>query len=160
MFISTIIAWDRARLTFKSRKGMRLSCVLQIIFCPLISSLIYTTGFGIFADCLKHSEKPRKHSAKSLPSVILDKESSANSTSATTASLPSTFYRALDKDFAECHLVLGKEKSTSRRLVTETASLSSVLGGTRQRVFLFAECPPAQHSATRPPTDPLCQFLC
>jgi hypothetical protein len=32
-----------------------------------------------------------------------------------TVNLPSTFYRPLDKDFAECHMVLGKEKSPSRR---------------------------------------------
>jgi hypothetical protein len=37
--------------------------------------------------------------------------------------------------------------------------LSSVLGGTRQRVFLVAECPPAQHSATRPPAGPFVSFF-
>jgi hypothetical protein len=57
----------------------------------------------------------------------LGKESSANSTSSTVFLL-STFYRALSKVFAECHLVLGKEKPLSRRLVTETTPLSSVLG--------------------------------
>jgi hypothetical protein len=64
-----------------------------------------------------------------LPSAskTLDKESSANCTS-TTASLLSTFYRALGKDFAECHQVLGKEKLPSRRLVTATEPLPSVLG--------------------------------
>jgi hypothetical protein len=62
-----------------------------------------------------------------------------NSTS-TKASLPSTFYRALDKDFAECQSVLGKEKRPSRRQVTETATLPSVLGDTRQRSYLFVEC--------------------
>jgi hypothetical protein len=51
---------------------------------------------------------------KALPSVILDKESLANYTLATT-SLPSTFYRAYDKDFVECHPILGKEESPSRR---------------------------------------------
>jgi hypothetical protein len=81
-----------------------------------------TTGIGRFAECLKHSAKPDKHSATTLPSVTLGKESSANSTSAT-ASLPSTFYQALDKDFAECHSVLGKEKSLSWSLVTETTPL-------------------------------------
>jgi hypothetical protein len=79
--------------------------------------------------------KSEKHSAKTLPSVTLDKEISANSTSATT-SLSSTFYQALDKVFAECHSVLGKEKWPSRRLVTETATLLSVLGDTRQRNYL------------------------
>jgi hypothetical protein len=49
---------------------------------------------------LKHSAKHEKHSAKPLPSVTLVKESSANYTSAT-ASLPSTFYRALGKGFVE-----------------------------------------------------------
>jgi hypothetical protein len=74
----------------------------------------YATGINYFAECLKHSTKPEKHSSKDLSSVTLDKESSANCTSATT-SLSSTFYRALDKDFVECQPVLGKEKSTSRR---------------------------------------------
>jgi hypothetical protein len=60
-----------------------------------------TTGIGRFAECRKHSANLEKHSAKSLPSVALDKEGSTNSTS-TKASLSSTFYRALDKDFAEC----------------------------------------------------------
>jgi hypothetical protein len=50
---------------------------------------IVTTGIGRFAECLKHS-------AKCLPSVTLDKESSAKSTSAT-VSLPSIFYRTLGK---------------------------------------------------------------
>jgi hypothetical protein len=71
------------------------------------------------------SAYPRKHSANALPSVTLDKERSANCTSAT-ASLPSTFCRALGKDFAECHLVLGKLKSPSRRQVTVTEPLPSV----------------------------------
>ena len=75
--------------------------------------------------------KHRKHSANTLPSVTLGKERSANCTSAT-ASLPSTFCRAFGKEFAECHLVLGKEKSTSRRQVTVTDPLPSVFFGTRQ----------------------------
>jgi hypothetical protein len=58
----------------------------------------------------------------------LGKDSSVNCTSAT-AYLPSTFYRALDN-----YKVLGKEKSSSRRLVTETEPLPSVFGDTRQRV--------------------------
>jgi hypothetical protein len=74
----------------------------------------YTTGIYGFAECLKHSTKPEKHSAKALSSVTLGKEGSAHSTS-TKPSLPSTFSRALDKDFAECQEVLGKEKSSSRR---------------------------------------------
>jgi hypothetical protein len=51
----------------------------------------YTTGIERFAEC---PAKPEKHSVKSLSSVTLDKESSANNTSAT-ASLLSMFYREL-----------------------------------------------------------------
>jgi hypothetical protein len=69
---------------------------------------------------------PGKHSAKA-------KESVANCTSAT-STLSSTFYRALGKYFAECHKVLGKEKPPSRRLVTDTKTLPSVLVDTRQIV--------------------------
>jgi hypothetical protein len=36
-----------------------------------------TTGIERFAECLKHSAKPEKHSTKTLPSVTLDKEFSA-----------------------------------------------------------------------------------
>jgi hypothetical protein len=113
----------------------------------------FTTGNSLFVECLKHSAKPGKHSAKALPSVTLDKESSVKCTSATT-SLPSNFYRALGKDFVECHTVLGKVKSSSRRLVTETEPLPSVLSDTRQRVSLFAECPPDYLSAKRSPAGP------
>jgi hypothetical protein len=89
----------------------------------------------LFAECLKHSAKPEKHSAKALPSVTLDKGSSTNYTSAT-VSLSSTFYRAFNKYFVECHKVLGKEKSLSRWLVTEMEPLLSVLGDTQQIVSL------------------------
>jgi hypothetical protein len=71
----------------------------------------------LFVECLNHSIKPRKYSAKAL--TTLGKKISENCISAT-ASLPSTFYRELDKGFAECHQVLDKEKSSSQRLVTET----------------------------------------
>jgi hypothetical protein len=60
-----------------------------------------------------------KHSTKALPSVALHKEVSMKCTS-TTTSLPSTFCRTLGKDFTECHLVLGKETSSSRRQMMAT----------------------------------------
>jgi hypothetical protein len=110
-----------------------VSCIAVSVSSSLL--IIATTEIGLFAECLKQSAKPGKHSAKSLTSVTLDKESSANSTSAT-ASLSSTFYWALDKDFVECHSVLGKEKPLSRRLVTKTVLLLSVLGDTRQRDYI------------------------
>jgi hypothetical protein len=93
---------------------------------------LVTTGHSSFAVCLRHSAKAILHSAKALPSVTLGKERSANYTSAA-VSLPSTFCRALGKEFAECHLTLGKEKTPSRRQVTVTDPLPSVFFGTRQR---------------------------
>ena len=105
--------------------------MIAFVIC-LIHEAANTTGIAFFAECLRHSAKAILHSAKALPSVTLGKERSVNCTSAT-ASLPSTFCRALGKDFAECHLALGKEKSPSRRQVTVTDPLSSAFCGTRQR---------------------------
>jgi hypothetical protein len=101
---------------------------LGIRYC----SQFLTTGHSSFAECLRHSAKAILHSAKALPSVTLGKGCSANCT-LTTASLPSTFCRALGKEFVECHLSLGKEKSPSWRQVTVTDPLPSVFFGTRQR---------------------------
>jgi hypothetical protein len=115
-------------------------------------------------QCLRHSTKTILHSVKALPSVTLGKERSANCTSAT-ASLPITFCRALDKEFAECHLVLGKEKSPSWHQVTVTDPLPSVFFGTQQRKVTvtapsdgdrsFAECL-LWHSAKRPILPSVC----
>jgi hypothetical protein len=114
----------------------------------------HTIGIGLFAECLKHSTKPEKHSAKSLSSVALDKESSANCTSVMTY-LPSTFYRTLDKDFTECHRVFGKRKVT----VTVTGNRDDAFGECSRwhsaKRKLFAECPPAHHSTASPPVVPL-----
>jgi hypothetical protein len=119
---------------WKTRQSRRQAHTMQGV------KVAHITGIGRFVEYLKHSAKPNKHSAKTLPSVTLGKESSANSTSAT-ASLSSTFYRAVDKYFTKCHSVLEKEKPSSRRLVTETTPLPSVLGDTRQKIT-FTECPP------------------
>jgi hypothetical protein len=93
-----------------------------------------------------------------LPSVALGKKGSAHSAS-TKPSLPSTFSRALDKDFAECREVLGKEKQPSRRGVTETTSLPSVLGDTRQKSYP-CRVSGGQHSAKNPSAGSPCQVLC
>jgi hypothetical protein len=61
-----------------------------------------------FAECLRHSEKTILHLTKALPSVTLGKEHSANILSAK-GSLPSAFFRTLDKDFAECQKALEKK---------------------------------------------------
>jgi hypothetical protein len=57
-------------------------------------------------------------SAKPLPSVALGKEPPIKNTSAKN-SLPSAFYRALGKDFAEC------KHGSRQRKVTVTASVPS-----------------------------------
>ena len=62
---------------------------------------VLTTGYRSFAECQGHSAKPKKHWAKDLPSVTLDKQHSANPVSAN-ASLLSVFCQALGKDVAEC----------------------------------------------------------
>jgi hypothetical protein len=93
---------------------------------------VHFPNIAILCQVPEALDKAWKTLSESLPSVTLGKESSMNSTSATT-SVPSTFYRALGKAFVECHSVLDKEKPPSRRLVTETAPLPSVLGDTRQR---------------------------
>jgi hypothetical protein len=100
---------------------------------------LFTTRNIFFAKCLKQSAKRGKHSAKALPSVTLGKEGSTNSTSAT-ASLSSTFYRALGKDFAECQPVLDKKVTitVTRNCDGACASGHSVALG---KGSLFAQCP-------------------
>jgi hypothetical protein len=118
----------------------RACLVRNRIFDGLIAHHINRTiGISCCTECLKHSVKLKKHSAKALTSVTYDKESSANCTS-TTASLPSTFYRPLDKDFAECQQLLGKEKSPSRRQVTATEPVPSAHRVRLDKDSLFVKC--------------------
>ena len=113
--------------------------------------ITYTTGISSFVVCLRHTTKAILHSAKPLPSVTLGKERSVNCTS-TTASLPSTFCRALGKE-------LGKEKSPSRRQVTVTDLLPSVFVGTRQR-RLLCRVSSGLALGKESSSGPLCQPLC
>jgi hypothetical protein len=96
-------------------------------------SLPYTTGFRIFAECLGHSAKPRKHSAKALPSVTPGKAHSAANIPAKT-SLPSAFCRALGKGlvFAE------RQEEGARQSLGHFAECRP--RGTRQSSGNFAEC--------------------
>ena len=66
-----------------------------------------TTGLALFAECRIHAAKALLHSAKSLPSVALGKPRSVKKVTAKTP-LPSVFFRALGKVFAECQKALGK----------------------------------------------------
>ena len=53
--------------------------------------------------CYRRSAKTKKYSVKTLPSVILDKQHTT-STVSVNRYLPSVFYRALGKWFAECQI--------------------------------------------------------
>ena len=65
-----------------------------------------TTGLLEFAECPKHSANHLKHSANGSPSVTLGEQHLPKKVTAK-PTLPSVFYRALDKAFAECP-TLGK----------------------------------------------------
>ena len=60
---------------------------------PRFTSTYITTGFSLFAKCLRHSVKGEKHSAKALPSATHDKEVDGKALFA----------------FAECQKILDKE---------------------------------------------------
>ena len=111
---------------------------------PSLGSI--TTGFRFFAECLRHSAKARLHSAKPLPSAALGKEHTAKNWSAK-HSLPSVFYWALGKGFAECPGDTRQRKAIVTALVPLTVTLPSANpAGTRQRFFIvflkkIAECP-------------------
>ena len=62
---------------------------------------------ALFAECRIHSAKALLHSAKGLPSVALGKPHSVKKVTAK-ALLPSVFFQALGKVFAECQKALGK----------------------------------------------------
>ena len=66
----------------------------------------HTTGLLEFAECPKHSAKDIQHSANGSPSVTLGEQHSPKTVTAK-PTLPSVFYRALGKAFAECP-TLGK----------------------------------------------------
>ena len=74
-------------------------------YCPMLSMSdhIFTTENSDFAVCHRHSAKTKKHSANTLPSVTLGKQHMSSTVSANSY-LPSVFYRALDKWFAECQI--------------------------------------------------------
>jgi hypothetical protein len=97
--------WCLAPLVREQGRAVRVHALQHRDSIPALPWL--TTRHNCFAECFSHSAKPKKHLANPLPSVTLGKEYSVNCTS-TMAPLSSTFCRALDKDFAKCHLVLDK----------------------------------------------------
>jgi hypothetical protein len=90
----------------------------------------------MFAVCLRHSAKPKKHLAKGMPSVALGEQHSLKIMSAK-PTLPSAIYRALDKVFVMCYVALGKKRSRDgEKTVTET--LPSATTARTQKSFKFS----------------------
>ena len=83
---------------------------IQKVQCPFNIFGPNTTGNSDFVVCHRHSAKTKKHSAKALPSVTLDKQHTASTVSANSY-LPSVFYRTLGKWFAECQIWHSAKKS-------------------------------------------------
>ena len=89
-----------------------------------------------------HSAKATLPSAKPLPKAALGKEPPVKNLSAKN-SLPSVFYRALGKVFAECNLGTRQRKVTVTAPVALVHALSEALGEDFLFFFqnFFAECP-------------------
>jgi hypothetical protein len=105
----------------------------------------FTTGFRTFAECLGHSAKPRKHSAKALPSVTLGKGHLVANIPAKT-SLPRAFCRALDKGFAECQCRHSAKKSSRDGVWVVTASLPSAREMALGKDWALCRAPSGWHS--------------
>ena len=93
--------------TFRRTNWLRFSALFQgdtiswhVSNLRLLRWTKFTTGNSRFVACHMHSAKPKKHSAKDLPSITLNKQH-ITSTVPANGSLPSVFYRALGKDFVE-----------------------------------------------------------
>ena len=99
-----------------------------------VANGFYTTGLLEFAECPKHSAKGIKHSANGSPNVTLGEQHSPKKVTAK-LTLPSVFYRALGKAFAECP-TLGKVETEKMGIFTQ-----------KMEFFLSMEAPTGQ----RPP---------
>ena len=107
---------------------------------------MFTTGFRRFAECLMHPANATLPSAKPLLRAALSKEPPVKNPSAKN-SLPSVFYRALGKVFAECNLCTRQRKVTVTAPVALAHALPNVMSDALGKDFLiffqnfFAECP-------------------
>ena len=90
---------ERAQLSPPS-SPIKPAAIVSVLPHSVSAPPPFTTGIWKFAVCPRHTAKPKKHSAKALPSVKLDKRHSAYTESAN-VSFPSVFYRALGKDFVQ-----------------------------------------------------------
>jgi hypothetical protein len=86
----------------------------------------------------------------------------ANSTS-TKAYLPSTFFRVLGTEFADCQGVLGKEKSSSRRRGDGDGVFAEcLLIHSAKKLLLYqllCRVPTGQHLAKNPSAGPFVRFF-
>ena len=94
-----------------------------------------TTENSSFAVCHRHSTKFKKYSAKYLPSVTLGNQH-MTSTVPANRFLPSVFYRALGKDFAESWHRCSTKKVIWRSEDGYDAFAECQILGTRQTILL------------------------
>ena len=87
--------------------------MINLNFIYNIRGAVFTTGLLEFAECPKHSANHLKHSTNGSPSVTLGGQHSPKKVTAK-PTLPSVFYRALGKAFAECP-TLGKVETEKNR---------------------------------------------
>ena len=104
-----------------------------------INHAYITTELLEFAECPKHSAKDIKHSANGSPSVTLGEQHSPKTVTAK-PTLPSVFYRALGKAFAECP-TLGKVETE------KNPKKIGIFTQKKMEFFLSMEAPTGQ----RPP---------
>ena len=86
---------------YSGTEGLYITCQFGVCVVVCIGRETCTTRNMIFVVCPRHMAKPKKHSAKALPSVTLRKQHTAY-TLTTKVYLLSVFCRALGKDVAEC----------------------------------------------------------
>jgi hypothetical protein len=110
------------------------------------------------SDGVTHSVRREMVSVDALNSLCRVLHSAKTSLSVFYA-LPIAFCRALDKDFAECHLALGKEKSPSRAPGDGDRDFAECHRDTRQRLT-FYRVSIVLALGKEAPHGPLCQYLC
>jgi hypothetical protein len=89
-----------------------------------------TTRTDGFVECLKHSAKPLKHSVNVLPSIALDKESSAYRLCRVSEALGKTF-KTLGKRFTEYRT---RQRGLGIQCNGKTVFTDYFFSGTRQRL--------------------------
>jgi hypothetical protein len=108
----------------------------------------YTTRIGRFAECLKHSANPGKQSAKRVRQTVHWQRLLCRV----------LFLRHSAKTLLSARRYSVKKSGRHGARVTETTSLPSVLGDTRQRSYL-CRVSTDQHPAKNSPVGPFVSFF-